>query len=61
MYDFVDEFKSVILAFGISIVLGLVGLAGFMLSTGVMAYASIILGGIGSIVFGIYLLVSESG
>jgi polyferredoxin len=61
MYEFVAAYKSIGLAFLVAIGLGVLGVFGFSFIPGIMAYTTIILGGIGSIVFAIYLLASDSG
>lgn len=60
MYEFVAAYKSIGVAFLASIGLGIVGVLAFTTIPGIMAYTTIILGGIGSIVFAIYLMTSLS-
>lgn len=61
MYEFVAAYKAIGIAFLVAIGLGIVGVLGFSFIAGIMAYTTIITGGLGSIVFAIYLMASESG
>ena len=60
MYEFVAAYKSIGVAFLTAIGLGILSVLLFTTIPGIMAYTTIILGGLGSIVFAVYLLTSLS-
>lgn len=60
MYNFVKAYKEVGIAFLVAIGLGIVGVLAFSYLPGIMTYATIIVGGVGSVIFAIYLLAADS-